>query len=300
MRKSRAAKTGKAKMKVRIQALVTALIIIWTCIPGAQAADTPALLVRLSNVKKSNVEITIFADGCIVAVSANGKTVAELLKQQNISLGANDVVEPSLDTRLEVSGTIVVTRVTSRTVTVDEIIPYTQNRIANEYIPKGSEKIISSGKNGSKTVTYEITYKDGTEVSRRAVSEVVRTAAVDETIEYGSGGTILTPEGETLKYSHKIDGQATAYTTEGYKWKYTRSGTVARVGAIAVDPKVIPLGTVVYVSSPDGDSWTYGTAVCEDTGGAIKGNIVDLFYNTRGECWQFGRRAATIYVLETV
>ena len=117
-----------------------------------------------------------------------------------------------------------------------------------------------------------------------------------EKVEYGPGGTITAPDGSTVEWSHKIDGQATAYTTEGHKWKRTRSGTIARVGAIAVDPKTIPLGSTVYV---EGAGWVYGLCSCEDTGGAIKGNIIDLFFNTTAECWQFGRRNCTIYVVST-
>ncbi|WP_213974861.1 3D domain-containing protein, partial [Tepidanaerobacter acetatoxydans] len=64
-----------------------------------------------------------------------------------------------------------------------------------------------------------------------------------------------------------------------------------RVGVAAVDPKVIPLGTRVYV---DG----YGFARAEDTGGAIKGDKIDLFFNTSEETKRFGRRWVTVYVLK--
>ena len=73
----------------------------------------------------------------------------------------------------------------------------------------------------------------------------------------------------------------------------------AQYGVIAVDPKVIPLGSRVYIESSDGGkSWVYGFAVAADTGGAIKGNKIDLCYNTRAECLQFGRRSATVYILD--
>ena len=66
-------------------------------------------------------------------------------------------------------------------------------------------------------------------------------------------------------------------------------GTRARVGAIAVDPDVIPLGTKVYVEG-------YGYARAEDTGGNIKGKTVDLYMNSTGACMQWGVRYKTIYV----
>ena len=78
---------------------------------------------------------------------------------------------------------------------------------------------------------------------------------------------------------------------------HTYSGTVARVGAIAVDPSVIPLGTRMYIVTDDG-RYIYGFCTAEDIGGSIKGNKVDLYFDTIAECWQFGVRACTVYILE--
>ncbi len=55
-----------------------------------------------------------------------------------------------------------------------------------------------------------------------------------------------------------------------------------------MDPKVIPLGSRLYIESIDGESWAYGYAVAEDTGGMIKGNTVDLYMQTKDLCKQFG------------
>ena len=74
------------------------------------------------------------------------------------------------------------------------------------------------------------------------------------------------------------------------------SGTLARVGAIAVDPTVIPLGTKMYVVSNDGQ-YVYGYCVAEDIGGGIKGNKIDLYFDTYAECWDFGVRMCTVYIL---
>ena len=113
----------------------------------------------------------------------------------------------------------------------------------------------------------------------------------------GSGGVLVTSSGEELRYKKKINVTATAYTTERQRNKRTYMGTIARFGAIAVDPKVIPLGTRVYVEIPGG-GWTYGLATCEDTGGSIKGNKVDLFFDTWDTCIRFGVRKAIVYILE--
>ena len=66
---------------------------------------------------------------------------------------------------------------------------------------------------------------------------------------------------------------------------------------LAVDPSVIPLGSKLYIETSDG-GYVYGYATAEDTGGAIKGNKVDLFFPTYNECMSFGRRSVKVYILE--
>ena len=96
-------------------------------------------------------------------------------------------------------------------------------------------------------------------------------------------------------FARKISMEATAYYPgfeSNGKYGYTTAmGFEARPGRVAVDPGVIRLGSVLFVSG-------YGYCVAVDTGGAIKGNRIDLCYNTREECFQFGRRQVDVYVLE--
>lgn len=68
-------------------------------------------------------------------------------------------------------------------------------------------------------------------------------------------------------------------------------------GVVAVDPRVIPLGTRLYIASTDGTA-DYGYALPGDTGGAIKGNKIDLFFSTASQVRQFGRRNVTVYILD--
>ena len=109
---------------------------------------------------------------------------------------------------------------------------------------------------------------------------------------YGSN-TITTADGEVLTYTSTMSVEATAYTGGGT----TATGTAARYGAIAVDPTVIPYGTKMYIVSDDG-KWIYGVATAEDCGGAIKGHIIDLYFDDYSTCIQFGRRNCTIYILD--
>ena len=71
----------------------------------------------------------------------------------------------------------------------------------------------------------------------------------------------------------------------------TATGAKATKGIAAVDTNVIPFGTKLYIPG-------YGIAVAADRGGAIKGNRIDLCYNTLSEAYSWGRRNVTVYVLE--
>ena len=107
-----------------------------------------------------------------------------------------------------------------------------------------------------------------------------------------SGNSFTTSSGETIYYVDVLSVEATAYTGGGT----TATGTPARYGEIAVDPSYIPYGTVLYIVSDDG-RWVYGTATAEDCGGAINGNIIDLYFDDYDTCIQFGRRNCTAYVI---
>jgi len=82
--------------------------------------------------------------------------------------------------------------------------------------------------------------------------------------------------------------EATAYTYTGNK---TATGTWPKIGVAAVDPKVIPLGTMLYVEG-------YGYARAEDTGGLIKGDRIDLFFETEQECIEWGRKNVKVRIVE--
>ena len=282
-----------ARAKRTLLAALSALLLVAAVFPP----ELTSAAYREQPAQPERIGVLLSVDGTLRRVMAyEGDTVDELLTARRIELGDRDEVVPARDTALYDGISVAVVRTEVETVTVDETVPMERELIPNEYMPRGTEVILSPGSEGLNQVTYRVVRRGGREIERTLLSTVTVTAAVPEQVEYGPGGTIITPDGQTIEWSHKIDGQATAYTTEGRRWKITRSGTTARVGAIAVDPKTIPLGSVVYV---EGNGWVYGLCSCEDTGGAIKGNIIDLFFNTEHECWQFGRRNCTIYVIST-
>lgn len=116
-------------------------------------------------------------------------------------------------------------------------------------------------------------------------------------------GNIAVTASGTFMFSKKLTCKATAYegsaASNGQWAGKTATGRAPVYGVVAVDPSVIPLNSKLYIESADGGkSWVYGFAVAGDTGGAIKGNKVDLCYNTLDQCYQFGRRDCIVYVLD--
>ena len=84
--------------------------------------------------------------------------------------------------------------------------------------------------------------------------------------------------------------ESTAYLpTDGSSAGLTATGRKARRGMVAVDPRVIPMNSLVYVEG-------YGWAVAADTGGAIKGNIIDVCIESRSACMNWGRRNVKVFI----
>ena len=87
---------------------------------------------------------------------------------------------------------------------------------------------------------------------------------------------------------------ATAYSRseeEGTVDGITKSGTMVRPGVVAVDPEVISLGTEIIIEG-------MGTYIAEDTGGAIKGNRLDIFFESREEAFEFGVQSVNVFILK--
>ncbi len=188
------------------------------------------------------------------------------------------------------------------TITERETIPQDIIRRANADMAKGETVTVQEGYDGIQEVEYNVLYEDGVEVDRTMLSSEIVVTPQDKVIEYGtSENTAVDENNVKFEYSYVLECLATAYDPSpeengGYGGQ-SATGVPLQRGVIAVDPKVIPLGSRVYIEALDG-SWSYGYAVAADTGGAIKGNRVDLLYDTKSECYEFGRRSCRVYVLK--
>lgn len=223
---------------------------------------------------------SVTADGETIKCRALGKTVGAALKDAGYKLGKHDIVTPDVKTVLVQNMNITIQRVDIKKVTIEEKVKFKTVKKDDTTMDEGETKVITEGKNGKDKVTYEVTYIDGKESSRKEVSRETIKKTVDEEVAIG---TRINYNGKT--YSRKLVVKAYSYTGGGT----TASGTRARVGEIAVDPSVIPLGTNVYIEG-------VGARRAEDTGGNIKGNTIDIYMDTQEECVRWGVRYVTIYI----
>lgn len=255
---------------------------------------------------KRAVPVTITVEGQTTEVMTFYDTVGETIKNNGIVLGPLDRVEGlSLDDPIKMGMNIKIVRVREEVLTETEAIPYTIEEIPNEKMNKGEKKVVQRGVDGTLEKYYKLTYEDGRIVSREFMSEEVIAEPVKEIVEYGTVPNIKTSRGDTVRYTKVLDMWATAYTSSyedtgkkpgdpGFGICYT--GMKAREGIIAVDPKVIPLYTRVYVEVL-GDTPDYGFAIAGDIGSAVKGNLIDLYFDSEEAVKKWGKKKVRVYIL---
>lgn len=239
------------------------------------------------------------------------ETVANLLRRMEVEVGDNEMVA------VNVSGKAAIVHIaeelrferTETTPTAHSTYTY-----PNYLLEKGEKRIVQEGKEGVITDTYEDVYRRGELVSSHLVHRS-DTSAVTEIIEVGrlvtemaqdckaieehpyrdgrEGGYLIFENGESMTYSKKVTNNSTAY----YGGPITATGHPVGRGVIAVDPKVYPYHTSMYIGAVGGRTY-YGIGTAYDCGGAVKGNIIDVWVPTIADCYVWGRRNVTCYILD--
>ncbi len=240
--------------------------------------------------------IHLTVDGVTKTIYSCEDVLGKAIAESGIVVNELDEMIPAAETAVTEGMKASLVRVCVKEETYTETIEPT-TVIKPKYDAKANHSVVmSEGKAGSQEVTYKITTRDGVETNREVVRKTILAESVDRVVEKGiQGAKVVAASASELKVKQVIDCSATAYTA--YNGARTASGKVAAYGIVAVDPRVIPMGSKLYIEAQDG-SWVYGYAIAGDTGGAIKGKKVDLFYNSNSECIYFGRRPARVYVLE--
>ncbi|HEX4013392.1 MAG TPA: 3D domain-containing protein [Candidatus Cybelea sp.] len=177
------------------------------------------------------------------------------------------------------------------------IAPKTITRF-NSAVEPGSSKILARGSAGLRVLYIQYRQRDGGRVHAKILSSVVIRPAKPRIVAEGVGSSTLAAfEARGISQMTEIAHGAmmmlaTAYTAGSAGGSgMTAIGRRAGYGIVAVDPRIIPLGTRLYIPG-------YGIAVAGDTGGDIVGRRIDLGFDTLGAAMAFGRRAVTVYRLK--
>lgn len=260
--------------------------------------------------------VTVTHDDDVSTLTTQAERLASFLDRNNIRLEEDEMVE------VNVTGQQPTIRI-SHTLTYQHYVvvetDYKIIRSPDPLMDKGTEEVIRKGIAGQIVETYEDTVVGGEVVSTKYVGASHDTShaelvlygtrvyevAEGDTIEKdfpnedGDGGYLLFASGDTMTYNKVMVCSSTAYYSGGdggAAWT-TAVGARVGVGTVAVDPKVIPYYTKMFIQTTNGRR-VYGMGTALDCGGAVKGNIVDLWFPTKSDCYSWGRRNVTVYILD--
>lgn len=247
--------------------------------------------------------VVINADGNTYTTYLTSGTVKDALNKLSITVNDDDKINASLESIVTGDMDITINRVTYNDVSTNEVIAFTNNYKRTPLLKDGKTKLLYNGSNGSRTITARQTLVDGVIVEENIISNVVTKEAVAATVLLGDSKAQVTrltkpssvkldAKGNPVNYKKKIVGRATGYSSIG-------SPNKSRIaGQVAMDTRIYPKGTKLYIKTPDG-SFVYGYAEVDDTGTALYQGIidVDLFYDSYLESCLNGVKYVEIYFL---
>ncbi len=244
------------------------------------------------------VPVVISAGGRTIEVRSTGPQVRHALAMAGVLLRPEDKVSPGMEAGLRPGMQIRVIRVTAEVITRQVRVAYRVERRSDPSLDRGTTKVLRQGLEGLREQKVLVTYEDGKAVKENVLSSKTLREPVSKLLAVGTRNpvrTLMTSRG-TYRYRDSYRMLATAYepgprscgkSADGY----TAIGLKAEPGIVAVDPKVIPLRTKLYIEG-------YGPAIAGDVGSAIKGHRIDLLFRTVEEALRYGRRWVNVYVLE--
>lgn len=250
------------------------------------------------------VAVEVQADGLSTLVHMTEGTVADALKKADISVGKLDKVSYKTKTPVKEGMLIKVDRVAYEEYTVKEKIPCETTYRYTAVLRPGVIKLDKEGQDGQRTVTYRKVIVNGKEKETKVIKEVVTKPMVKRVMmkgfDYGTPiskapfGIKLDSKNQPVNYKQKFSGRCTAYASGSIGASGMRTG----VGTVAVNPRKIPYGTKLWITSADG-KFVYGYAVAVDTGNFIKDGrtVADLYMGSYMECCWFGARNLNVYVI---
>ena len=254
---------------------------------------------------KRAVNVAVDVDGKEIKIKSAENSISEMLKAEKITLDEDDKIVPPKDNKITNGIKIAITRVDAKTEIKAENVDFKTVVQNDDNLERGVSKTLQDGAEGNKLLSYKVIYENGKEVSRKLVDEVVTQNPTNKIVAVGTLGAVNTNRGDTVYYTNDIQVKATAYTANysstgknpgDYGFGVTATGTnvkrtVDGYSSVAVDPRVIPLGTKMYIPG-------YGCAIAEDVGGGIKGNSIDVYFDTDSQANNWGVKWITVYILK--
>lgn len=278
--------------------------------------------VLAGNIKINNVKIE-FSNNYEISVVTSKTKVADILAENHIVLQENETVTPKLEEEITENKKIIIsiigeepveiakseeidinintlsedyTNITEAVITVVEEIPFeTITKDVSNGSSLTTNKIIQSGKNGKKKVTYKVKYKNEVEISREEIAAEIIKEPVNKIVQVQTKQ--ITSRGETSRVSGN-SGQSGMYKVTAYcacmqccgkTNGITASGTRATANRTIAAPRTFSFGTKVVINGV--------TYTVEDRGGAIQGNRIDVYMDTHSQALAWGVRYLYVDVL---
>ncbi len=247
---------------------------------------------------RAAVPVTLITGNTKRTMMSAATDVGAFLEEQKIWLGTSDEVYPSLAEPIAANQTIRVVRVTAWTSVLHQKIAEKVIHRVDFSLAPGATKILSHGMHGLRETMVRFTTRDDgrsnkTVIATRIVRNPRAKVIARGVSEYAALANMALHGLQRTSYIavSALTMVATAYTAGCAGCSgITALGYHAGHGVVAVDPRVIPLGTRLYIPG-------YGIAIAGDTGGAINGHRIDLGFNSLGDALLFGRRAVRVYRL---
>ncbi|MDR1689058.1 MAG: G5 domain-containing protein [Clostridiales bacterium] len=246
-------------------------------------------------------DLVIYIDGAPQRVRIAPETkVGNLLAEIKRETGIEYYHEHILAELITPQSVLNFSTLTAETVKEPFAIEFVSEVIENPDMYEGETSVVQEGLAGVGENTYVVTYRLGIEESRMIVNTEIITEPVNRIEHFGTKPKEPEIPGVPTQYLRVIEMRASGYSA-GYEstgknpgdrgYGITKTGLYVMPGVVAVDPSFIPLGTKLYVEG-------YGPALAADTGSAIRGNMIDLYFESDADATNYGRKTLNVYVIE--
>ena len=261
---------------------------------------------RLDILRAYTVPVT--ADGTTQEIITTGATAAELLAQAGLTWTEDDILSCAPGEQVPEGETLTLQRVSYVDYTQNEVIPTELEEIPSSLFYRQPENTVTlqQGSDGLDTVSYRETWVDGAWTGTEETGRETQIGMIP-TIQkvYGEQASVSSFVGPEVEDGVPVEGAAAVYPSQratAYSASGTAKGASGRrltYGTVAINPSIIPYGSLMYITSDDG-KFVYGYAYAADTGTAMMTGhaFIDLYYETYDESVDNAVIPVTVYVLD--